>query len=416
MFKAVRVIGIGDDGCLGLSSRAYNATVDCQVLVGGERQLAFFPDHPGRKVILKKNLKEVLKDVQELSAQYNVAVLASGDPLFYGIGSLVVRAVGAEHVDIIPAPSSIQQAFARIAKPSADAKIISVHGRTIEGLVTKLQKTPKAALFTDSENSPQRVAQLLSKFDDKDWQCWVCENLGSADERVRSFSIEDLTNCDDISPLNVMILERPKTWQAPASFPFHSEDDFAKRMPRKGLITKTEVRTLSLAKLQIRPKDVVWDIGTASGSVAIEAAKLCPEGYVHAVECDERSLAFCEENLVEHKVDNVRLCHGLAPEALKDLSDPDAIFIGGTKGSMLETLSYCFERLKPGGRLLVNAVTLDNVVSARNSFEQLGLLPDMVLLQVSRGVPLAGKYIKYEAMNPIHMFSITKQGADHDNG
>ena len=408
-FKAIRIIGIGDDGCLGLSSRAYNASIDCQVLVGGERQLAFFPDHPARKITIKGKLSKLVAEIASLSEDYNIGVLASGDPLFFGIGSLIVKKVGIDHVDIIPSPSSIQLAFAKIGQKWNDARVISIHGRSIEGLVTKLQTTKKAALLTDGDNSPQRVAQLLSYFEDTNWNIWVCENLCGSDEQIRQFSVEELALTKDISPLNVMILERIGKWNPPSVFPFNSEDEFGKRLPKKGLITKSEVRALSLAKLNIRPGDIIWDIGAGSGSIAIESAKLCPEGHVFAVECDPKGIPYCEDNIKSHRVDNVRLIHDRAPECLDQLDDPNGVFIGGSKGSMVDIVCQSYHRLKPGGRLVVNAVTLENVGEAQSAFKKLNLLPELVLIQISRGVPLAGKYLKYEALNPIHMFSITKE-------
>ncbi|SMF40057.1 precorrin-6y C5,15-methyltransferase (decarboxylating) subunit CbiE [Pseudobacteriovorax antillogorgiicola] len=408
-FKAIRLIGIGDDGCLSLSSRAYNASIDCQILVGGERQLAFFPDHPARKIVIKKNLKQLASDIDEMSHEYNIGILASGDPLFFGIGTLLIKRIGIENIDIIPSPSSVQLAFAKIGKPWQDCRFLSVHGRPLDGFVNKVQSHRKVAVLTDQDRSPQQIARRLIDYKDEAWAFWVCENLGGVDEKVTHF---DHTRALEIhpsfSPLNVLIMERPPSWQPRPGISFQSEEAFSKRMPRKGLITKSEVRLLTLAKLQIQQADVVWDIGAGSGSVAIEAAKCCPEGFVYAVECDPQGIPFCQENIFSHQVDNVHLLEDRAPECFEKLPDPDAIFVGGSKGSLQQIISKGMERLKPQGRLLVNAVTLDNVAEARQAFQQLGILPEMVMIQVSRGVPLAGKYLKYEALNPIHMFSVTK--------
>ena len=170
------------------------------------------------------------------------------------------------------------------------------------------------------------------------------------------------------------------------------------------------MRTLSLAALALRPDATVWDIGAGSGSVAIEAAMLAPEGRVFAVEVDPEGVDICRENTRVHGTDNVRVVAGLAPAALTDLPPPDAVFIGGSKGAMDELIDVALARLSPGGRLVVNAVTLDNVAEAYQAFRRRGLLPEVQLVNVSRGEPLA-RYLRYEAQNPIHIFAVTKETA-----
>jgi precorrin-6Y C5,15-methyltransferase (decarboxylating) len=240
------------------------------------------------------------------------------------------------------------------------------------------------------------------------WTAWVCENLAGPGERVRRFDVATLAQATDVGPLNVLLLVRDdKGWRPPSMVPFLHEDAFAKRIPKKGLITKREVRLLSLAALGIRPDSVVWDIGAGSGSVAIEAALLAPEGRVYAVEVDPEGVEICRDNVKTHAVDNVDVIAGRAPEALADLDHPDAVFVGGSKGSMEEIIDVVLARLKPGGRLVVNAITLENAGEAYQSFRRRDLVPDVTLLQVSRGEPLA-RYLRYEALNPIQIFAVTK--------
>jgi precorrin-6Y C5,15-methyltransferase (decarboxylating) len=406
--RAVTLVGIGDDGCAGLSSRAMNAISSAQVLVGGERQLAFFPDFRGERLVLEGGLGAVLDRVAVLAEEHHVCVLASGDPLFFGVGGLVIKKVGAAHVDVIPQPSSMQLAFARVGLKWDDAALLSVHGRTLEGLLARLRRCAKAALFTDPDNSPARIAAQMVELGETGWQTWVCENLGGPDERVRAFSVAELAAVSDIGPLNLLVLQRTDPgWRPPPAIPFLHEDAFAKRMPKKGLITKREVRLLSLAALHIRPASVIWDIGAGSGSVTIEAALLAPEGRVYAIEVDPEGVEICRDNLRTHGVDNARVIAGRAPEALAGLEPPDAVFVGGSKGSMAEIIEVALERLKPGGRLVVNAITLENASEAYQCFRSRGLVPEVTLLQVSRAEPLA-HYLRYEALNPIQIFAVTR--------
>jgi len=178
-------------------------------------------------------------------------------------------------------------------------------------------------------------------------------------------------------------------------------------MPKKGLITKREVRLLSLAAMKLRPASIVWDIGAGSGSVSIEAAMIAHEGRVYAIEVDPEGVEICRENIKTHAVDNVRVIAGRAPEALKDIESPDAVFIGGSKGSMREIIEVALNRLNAGGRLVVSAITFENVGETYATLKEWKLEPEVVLLNVARGEPLA-HYLRYEALNPIHIFSVTK--------
>jgi precorrin-6B C5,15-methyltransferase / cobalt-precorrin-6B C5,C15-methyltransferase len=417
--RAVTVIGIGDDGCKGLSARALEAVMTAQWLVGGERQLAFFPEFRGERIVLKGGLAPALDRIAALADEHNVCVLASGDPLFFGVGGLLVDRLGAEHVEVVPQPSALQWAFARAGLRWDDADVLSLHGRGREGFLTRLRGSRKLALFTDPTNHPAALAADLLAHGQTGFSAWVCENLGGPGERVRRFSIAELATCSDVGPLNVLILVRDDpAWRPPPAISYLHEDAFAKRMPKKGLITKREVRLLSLAALQIRPDSVVWDIGAGSGSVAIEAALLAPRGRVYAVEVDPEGVEICRENLRAHAVDNVRVVAGRAPEALADLEAPDAVFVGGSQGSLEEIAEVALQRLRPGGRLVVNAITLDNTTEAYQLFKRHQLVPEVTLLQVSRSQPLgkgpeAGghRYLRFEALNPIQIFAVTREVA-----
>jgi precorrin-6Y C5,15-methyltransferase (decarboxylating) len=404
----VTLVGIGDDGCASLSARAFNAIARAQVLAGGERHLGFFSEFGGERIVLKNGVAQALDRIATMADQHNVCILASGDPLFFGIGSLVMKRLGAQHVDIIPQPTSMQWAFAKVGLKWDDADFISVHGRSRGGFLVRLKRAKKLGIFTDDENSPPVLAALMIEHGETNWTAWLCENLAGPDERVRRFSIEELARCTDVRPLNVVILERADSaWRPPPYIPFIHEDDFAKRIPKKGLITKREVRLLSLAAMHIRPDSVVWDIGAGSGSVSIEAGLLAPAGRIYAIEVDPEGVEICHENLLAHGVDNVKVIAGRAPEALHGLENPDAVFIGGSKGSMEEILDFVLDRLRDGGRVVANAITLENAGEIYSTLRRRGLVPEITLLQVSRGEPLA-RYFRYEALNPIQIFAATK--------
>lgn len=403
----VTIIGIGDDGCVGLSSRVVNAVVAASVLVGGERQLAFFPQFRGHRIVVSGGLTNVLDEIEALAEENNVCVLASGDPMFFGIGELVARRLGASRVNVIPQPSSPQLAFARIGMKWDDATLLSLHARPLEGLCSRIRHLNKVALLTDPANTPQRIAQHLIEYNAGEWTAWVCENLGGVEERVQEFTLEALTAAAEFSPLNVVVLRRSGN-AIGSVIPHFDETLFAKRVPKLGLITKREVRVLSLAKLHLRRNSVVWDIGAGSGAVGIEASMIAAEGRVFAVEVDVECVAMCRDNTRTFGADNVRVVEGRAPDALVDLDTPDAVFIGGSKGSLREIMARAWDKMNRGGAMVVNAITLENVSEAYAGFKELGLTPEVALLQIARSAPV-GPYQRYDALNPIHIFSARKE-------
>jgi precorrin-6Y C5,15-methyltransferase (decarboxylating) len=405
---AVTLVGIGGDGCASLSARAINAVARAQVLAGGDRHLEFFPQFKGERIVLKSGITQVLDRIAMLADEHNVCILASGDPLFFGIGALVIKKLGAEHVQILPQPTSMQWAFAKAGLKWDDASFISVHGRPLDGFLTRLKRVGKAGIFTDEENTPRRLAALMLNHGETAWKAWLCENLAGPDERVREFTLSDLATCTDAGPLNVVILQRTDpAWRVPPPISFIHEDEFAKRMPKKGLITKREVRLLALAAMRIRPDSLVWDIGAGSGSVAIEAAMLAREGRVYAIEVDPEGVAICRENVHQHGVDNVTVIAGRAPEVLSGLETPDAVFVGGSKGGMEDILNVVLDRLPAGGHVVANAITLENASEIYTTLRQHRITPEVTLLQVSRAQPLA-RYLRYEALNPIQIFAAMK--------
>ncbi len=250
--RAVTILGIGDDGCASLTSRAMEAVLAAQWLIGGERQLAFFPQFHGDRLIIKDTLPTLIERIAELAADNNVCVLASGDPLFFGIGGLVVKRLGADQVTILPSPSSIQWAFARLGMKWDDAAVISLHGRSRGGFLTRLKRHRKVAVLTDGESTPAKIAGWMHAVGETNWRAAVCENLCGLDERVRWFSIDELAAAADLGPLNVLVLERTGSdWRQPAVIPYLHEEAFARRMPKKGLITKREVRVFRLPRWRL---------------------------------------------------------------------------------------------------------------------------------------------------------------------
>ncbi|WP_227935521.1 precorrin-6y C5,15-methyltransferase (decarboxylating) subunit CbiE [Alkalihalobacillus deserti] len=401
--QKIKIIGIGDDGKQSLLPIYENWIYESEILVGGERQLAFFADYSGEKRVIKGGLNELVNELSQESKK--AVVLASGDPLFYGIGSYLAKKLD---VEIYPYLSSIQLAFARMNERWQDAYVTSIHGRSMKGLAQRINGREKVALLTDAENNPIQIARYLHSFGMDEYRIFVAENLGGKNERCGYYELEEMETMD-FSPLNVVILQKVKevkTWGMGID-----DQEFHQRKPEKGLLTKKEIRTLSLMALNLRENSTVWDIGTCTGSVAIEACLIAKEGSVFAIEKNEHDLENCLLNQVKFRTDFTAI-QGKAPEKLDTFPDPDAIFIGGTAGGMEDILSTCCSRLKKGGRIVLNAVTIENLMQAVESFKQKGFEPAITLAQISRSKPILN-LTRFDALNPIYI--ITAQHKEGDS-
>ncbi|WP_078412754.1 precorrin-6y C5,15-methyltransferase (decarboxylating) subunit CbiE [Priestia abyssalis] len=402
MAETIKMIGIGDEGKQSLLPLYEKWIEESEMLVGGERQLAFFPDYKGEKVVIKGGLSSLVERLQQEEKQ--VVILASGDPLFYGIGGYLSKKM---KVDIYPYVSSIQLAFARMKESWQDAYFTSVHGRSIRGLAQRIDGKSKVALLTDGENTPAKIADYLLSFQFTEYKAFVAENLGGEDERCGWYDLHEMAEAE-FSPLNVVIL---KKMEEGPSWPLGIDDqEFYQRKPDKGLITKKEIRTLSVSALQLKENSIIWDIGTCTGSVAIEAAKIAREGAVYAIEKNEQDLENAQQNMVKFRVD-ATLVHGKAPDGLAEFPEPDAIFIGGTAGGMEQILDICCSKLKTDGRIVLNAVTIENLVQAVEAFKAREFETDITLAQISRSKPILN-LTRFDALNPIYIITAERKKVD----
>lgn len=413
---AVTVIGVPEDGCLSLTSRAVNSVENARVLAGNTRLLEWFPQFKGTVLNMEVGFSTWLAQVLEESEEGGVVVLASGDPLFFGIGSTLLKRLPSNELRFLPSPSSMQLACSRIGLAWQDSKAISLHGRsqhydTIHGLSSQMQHGNLFCLLTDKHNHPVRIAKHLLKFNNTHWQVWVAENLGAPTENITQWTVSSLAESDrEFDSLNVVVLKRnlnPDVQAWGGLGQYASDDDFEKRMPKRGLITKQSVRHLALCTMRIKPTDVVWDIGTGSGSVAIEAAKQCPQGQVFTLESNSDCYPSIEANIQAHSTDNVTLVKQKAPLGLEELPQPSSVFIGGSRGQMDGILDTAWQRLADKGVLVASAVTVDSVSEIYGWAKRNDVPVQVQLVSISNGVPLA-HYTRYQAENPIHLFVFNK--------
>lgn len=396
MTQTMKVIGIGDDGQTSLLPLYRTWIEECELLIGGERHLSFFPEHTGEKRVLKGGLSAMVEELRTETRK--TVILASGDPLFYGIGSLLAKKL--QNVEIYPNLSSIQLAFAKMGEAWQDAAFASVHGRSIKGLAQRIDGKEKVALLTDQENTPAAIAKYLLAFGMTEYDAFVGENLGSPEESTGWYTLEEMAD-QSFSDLNVVILKKRRP--SPVWPLGIADEEFSQRKPDKGLITKREVRILSIAQLQLHTKSIVWDIGTCTGSVAIEAARIARDGEVYGVEKNADDLENCRQNMAKFRTD-LTVVHARAPQGLEQFPDPDAVFIGGSGGELRELLHICCTRLRAGGRIVVNAATIETLYEATQALAAEGFETSVTLAQLSRSKPILS-LTRFEALNPIYIIT-----------
>ncbi|MBG9447778.1 precorrin-6y C5,15-methyltransferase (decarboxylating) subunit CbiE [Cytobacillus firmus] len=394
----MKMIGIGDNGAAGLLPSYIDWIHECDVLIGGERHLQFFREFNGEKKVIKGGLSALTADLQQETR--NTVILVSGDPLFYGLGGVLAKKLPLE---IYPYTSSVQLAFSKMQESWQDAYIVSLHGRSIKGFAQRIDGRKKIAILTDEKNSPQAIAAYLKKFGMTEYDAFVAENLQGEDERCRFFTLDEMEQ-SSFYPLNVVILkQRVSVERASLGIP---DDKFVQRKPDKGLITKKEIRTLCLQELELKENSIVWDIGTCTGSVAIEAAKIAREGAVYAIEKNEGDLENCLENQLKHRTDFTAVL-GKAPEGLDEFPDPHAIFIGGNGGNMEHLLRTCLSRLQSNGRLVMNIATIENLAEAMQHLKNLGCEVSVMQAQISKSKPIL-HLTRFEPLNPIFIVTAKK--------
>ena len=403
--KTIYVIGAGVEGQEGFSSRALELVGQAELLIGGERQLALFPDFKGEKVAVGAHPSEVVGNLAQEKRM--TVVLASGDPLFFGIGRLLLRNLPAERLEFVPNVTSIQCAFAKIREPWDDAVFVSAHGRGVKGAVDRIVANDKAAVLTDEVNTPAAIAKELIDRGRDGYAAYLCENLGTVEERIIETDVKGLAEVV-AAPLNVLILIKKYESVDARYVPTLGIPDDQFATVRK-LITKEEVRVVTLAKLKLRHDMTLWDVGAGSGSISIEADHLLPNGRIFAIERNEECREFIKENLGKFNTRNVALVEGVAPECLDDLPDPDRVFIGGSGGQLWKILATADRRLPADGRIVLNAITLDTLTSALEFFDNSGYEVEVTTVNIARTRPLTD-YKMFEAYNPVYILSAVKEG------
>lgn len=425
MAKPCTLIGMLDDGWAGLSEEARMRLGEASCVIGAGRTLSLAAPHLAAQAE-RLDMDGALARVPEwitaaLAAGRKVAVLATGDPLCHGIGEMLLDKVGRDKVEILPAPSTLQIAFARLGRSWKSAHIVSAHSRDagewaagatpqhgLYPLMRAVEEHDLLAVFTSPENSPSRIARALAAAGYGDeLRMSVAARLLLPDEEIAAgLSLDEAASRNFADP-NIVVIERSAEDSARAVFGLE-DSAYVQRQPEKGLITKLEVRAVSLAKLGLRDDSIVWDIGAGSGSVGLEAARIARRGHVYAIEKNAEDAANARENAQRLRATNYTLVEGKAPQHLDAWPDPSAVFIGGSGGELAELIRRVMQRLRPDGRLVMNFVTIENLATATTALNELNAAWEVVQLQASRSQPILDMH-RLAAQNPVWIVTATRK-------
>ncbi|HVU89251.1 MAG TPA: precorrin-6y C5,15-methyltransferase (decarboxylating) subunit CbiE [Pirellulales bacterium] len=407
----VHIVGIGDDGLEGVTSAARTLIEQADLLVGADHTLRLVPSGKAERLVAGGNLDAIVERIAA-SATRRVVVLVSGDPLFYGLARYLCEKLGKDRFVVVPHVSSMQLAFARVKESWEEAYLSNLANRPLEQVIEQIRVAERVGLFTSEDCPPSKVAQaLLDRRIDYFWG-YVCENLGSPDERVTRGSLKELA-AQDFAPLNVMILVRkPDMPDRPSDEIglrlFGNPDEaFLQSKPKQGLLTSSEVRSIALAQMDLRTMSTVWDIGAGSGSVAIEAAQIASGGKTYAIEMDQEDHTLILDNAARFGLRNLVAVLGRAPEAWIDLPDPDAIFVGGSGREISRILDLAYERLRPGGRLVANTGSIENLADIHATLHRRAGEVRVWMVNIARGTYQLER-VRFDALNPTFLLAIVK--------
>ncbi len=348
------LVGIGEDGVAGLGEVARARIAGAEFVFGGRRHLDLVAGlATGMLEPWQNPIARSVERIAGLSGR-KVCVLASGDPFWFGIGATLVRTLPPADMQVFPAPSAFSLAAARLGWPLQDIFAVSAHGRPVRSIVPHLSPGARLLVLTSDGNGPSEIGRLLTETGFGDSALSVLEALGGPKERIVTTTAQNISGrFADLNLVAIAVRAAPDA-RILGLAPGRDESLFA----HDGQISKTWARALTLAALSPRTGELLWDIGAGSGAVAIEWLLAGRDLRAVAVEADPTRAARIGENAERFGVPQLAVIAGRAPEALSGLEAPDAVFIGGG-GSQPGVMASTIAALKPGGRLVANAVTLE---------------------------------------------------------
>jgi precorrin-6B C5,15-methyltransferase / cobalt-precorrin-6B C5,C15-methyltransferase len=412
----IHVVGLGVSEHAELLPDARDAVHNADIIVGSKRQLEtispIITHHKDRiRLIVFTSLNE-LNVLLSDRADQSIVVLASGDPLFYGIGAWLIKTFSFSQLKFYPSISSVQAGCHALGFSLQDINVVSLHGRPVTNLVRELKNNKTVALLTDKHSHPQQLALICQRYQFEDSQFWVCEKMGYSDERIRHFSLNELLtlSSEDFDPLHVTFIKVMGKGGILPEFPGIEDQHYETgKAPGKGMITKREVRLLVLSSLQLSQGDIVWDVGAGCGGVSIELAYWQSHASVYAIEKHRERLNYLQINRTKFGVSgNLNIVSGCILDVSPELPQPNKIFIGGSGGRLEEVLKTCWHRLDDHGVLVVSCVTENSYTTVLEVMNQLDVKIDYTTIRVTRGL-CYHRNLDLDEKLPVTVFKLKKE-------
>jgi precorrin-6B C5,15-methyltransferase / cobalt-precorrin-6B C5,C15-methyltransferase len=394
------LVGIGEDGVEGLTPAARRLIAQAAFVVGGKRHLALAGPLKADTMIWPSPIENAL-DAIEAHRGRSVCVLASGDPFFFGVGAMLMRRFAADEMTSIPAPSAFVLAASRLGWSQQDCALLTLHGRPLEAIIPHLQPGARIFALSWDDATPAKLAALLTKHGMGRSKLTICEAMGGLSERMRTAEAQHFA-LDNVAALNTIALEvvsehGARVLARTAGLP----DEW---FEHDGQITKREIRAITLSLLAPRRGDLLWDVGSGSGSVAIEWMLADPTNKAVAIELRHDRAERIARNALSFGVPGLSVVTGEAPQVFADLPKPDAIFIGGG-ASAPGMIDRAYDALSAGGRLIVNAVTLETQAACVDWRARWG--GELTQIAIAHAEPV-GRYSGWRAAMPIVQWRFIK--------
>ncbi len=400
----IKVIGVGV-GRSFIHPEIVKIVKSADLVVGGERILSYFCLKNSDTLIIKGDVSKILLRIEEEKKRgRNIVVLSDGDPLFFGIGSAILRRFKREEVIFFPNVTVLQVACAKIGIPWDRIKVISLHGREdISLLLSAVMNYDLVGVYTDKNITPKKIAKELVRKDIHDFfSIIVFEDLGLCSEKVTRFKPCDVMD-KEFSYLNFVIIEKIKKPMVRLRLGI-DDDEF---LFEKGMITKKEIRSISLSKLCLEEESVLWDVGAGCGSVGIEAASIVKRGKIFCIEKKESCFSMIKQNIKRTGAFIVEPVLGEAPDCLSELPEPDRIFIGGGVTKQDDFLERVTSYLKNKGIVVLNVVLLESLKRSLEFFKTKGWEYEVNQVFVSRSKEVAEDLI-LKPLNPVFIIKAIK--------
>lgn len=407
MNNKIKIIGL-DTGTAPISPEKIKIILSSDVLVGGRRHLDLFKQYKGIILSVTGHISALLDDIKgHHESGANIAVLASGDPLLFGIGNTLVKHFGINAVEIHPGISAVQASLSGLGLKTDNVFIINRHAGTGKSMDNILYHAVSVILTSDRFTPSAAISEITDSFPyASEWTGHICECLGTNQEKVKSGNLHELSDTENIQMPNLVVIENPDPIGDKCGSAYFGRDD-SMFDHDANMITHPEVRAVTLSKLVPGKGKVMWDIGAGSGSVGIEASLLAPLMKVYCIEKNNERIERVINNKEKHNAKNLIPVHGNAIEVCPSLPEPDRVFFGGGGNDLYALLTFSYKALKESGIMVINTVTLEAFETARSFCMSESGEFDLIELQVSRQHSFAG-YHMLKPDNPVSIFTVKK--------